>query len=125
MRRVIVSISVMMVLALALEACASAGTAASAPGTTQRTSTRRSNVITAGELAESPQLLSVADAVRQLRPSWPREATVFLDNDPYGAYASLSNLTTRQAKEIRYLTASEAQMKWGSRYQEVIQVITR
>jgi hypothetical protein len=29
------------------------------------------------------------------------------------------------ATEIRYLTRSEAQIKWGSRVLEVIQIITR
>ncbi|HSA56658.1 MAG TPA: hypothetical protein VLE53_13195 [Gemmatimonadaceae bacterium] len=111
-------------LMLVLEGCASSGTAASAPGSTQRTAARRSNVITAAELAESPQLLSVADAVRQLRPGWP-QAQVYLDNDPFGPYQQLSQLTTRNAREIRYLTASEAQMKWGPRVQDIIQVVTR
>lgn len=120
MRGVIALLSLMLVL----EGCASAGTAVSAPGSTQRTATRRSNVITAAELAERPELLSVADAIRQLRPNWPA-AQVYLDNDPYGPYQQASQLTTRQAKEIRFLTSSEAQMKWGSRVQEVIQVITR
>jgi hypothetical protein len=51
--------------------------------------------------------------------------TVFLNNDPYGDYTQLRNLSVNRTTEIRYLTKSEAQMKWGSRFQDVIQVITK
>lgn len=125
MRRVILSAAVGLVLTLMLDACASAGTAASAPGTTRQSTTQRRNVITAAELAENPDLQTVMDAVRRLRPNWSSRVTVFMDNDLFGEFESLRNVTARQAKEIRFLSASEAQMKWGSRFQEVIQVITR
>ncbi|HEX7121851.1 MAG TPA: hypothetical protein VF178_05715 [Gemmatimonadaceae bacterium] len=125
MRRVILSAAVGLALTVMLDACAAAGTAASAPGSTRQSTVQRRNVITSAELAENPDLQSVMDAVRRLRPNWPSQVTVFMDNDLFGDFDSLRNVTARQAKEIRFLTASEAQMKWGSRYREVIQIITR
>jgi hypothetical protein len=130
MRGFIVLLSLMLVL----EACASSGTAASAPGTTRSTATRRTNVITAAELAEHPNLASAEDAIRQLRPQWPTRVdvggqtyplTIFMNNNEFGGYASLSQITARTIAEIRYLTQSEAQMKWSSKYRDVIQVITK
>jgi hypothetical protein len=127
MRGVIVLFSLMLVL----EGCASSGTAASAPGTTRSTATRRTNVITAAELAENPQLASAADAIRQLRPGWPTNmsdgypVTVFVNNNEFGAYGSLTQITARTIAEIRYINSSEAQMKWSSKYHDVIQVITK
>jgi len=130
MRGFIVLLSLMLVV----EGCASSGTAASAPGTTRSTATRRTNVITAAELAEHPNLASAEDAIRQLRPQWPTRVdvggqtyplTIFMNNNEFGGYASLSQITARTIAEIRYLTQSEAQMKWSSRYRDVIQVITK
>lgn len=122
---------VLLGLMLVLEGCASSGTAASAPGTTRSSATRRTNVITAAELAENPQLASAADAIRQLRPGWPvniadgRAITIFVNNNEFGGYATLTQITARTIAEVRYLTASEAQMKWSSKYYDVIQVITK
>lgn len=114
----------MAVLALVVVAqgCAAKGTAAVAAGSTRQATTPRSNVITAQELAEHPELMSVADAVRRLRPGW-RAGTVFINNDPY--VGASNDIPVRNVRELRYLTASEAQMKWGSKYREVIQVLTR
>jgi outer membrane receptor for ferrienterochelin and colicin len=107
---------------VAVQACASGSTAATAGGTTRQQTTARTTVITAQELAENPDLNSVADAVRKLRPGW-RAATVFINSDPY--VGSASEIPVRNVREIRFLSASQAQMNWGSRYREVIQVITR
>jgi hypothetical protein len=43
-----------------------------------------------------------------------------VNNDVMGGYDMLRNQPVSTAKEIHYLTRSEAQMKWGSRVQEVI-----
>lgn len=112
----------LLALIVVVQGCAAKGTAAVAAGSTRQTTTPRTNVITAQELAEHPELMSVADAVRRLRPSW-RAATIFINNDPY--VGTSSEIPARNVRELRYLTASEAQMKWGSKYREVIQVITR
>lgn len=113
-------------LVVAVQACASRGTAVSDPTSNRSTAARpRTNVISTQEIAERPELISVRDVVRQLRPGWPMAVTVFLNNDPMGDISNLSSLPTSNAKEIRYYTVSEAQMKWGYRYREVIQVVTK
>jgi hypothetical protein len=123
----------MRIVALALGlvvvagACATSGTAAGDQTPTSGTTSRRTNVITAQEIRESTAP-SLSDLIRQLRPGWPgqgTQVTVVVNNDVMGGYAVLSQQPKSSASEIRYLTRSEAQMKWGSRVQEVIQVITR
>jgi len=111
-------------LVIAGTACASSGTASSDQTATASSTRSRTNVITAQEINES-KAPSLADLIRQTRPGWPTNATVFLNNDPYGDYTQLRNLSVNRTTEIRYLTRSEAQMKWGSRFNDVIQVITK
>ncbi len=111
-------------LMLALGACATNRTALSDPTATKTSTVRRTNVITREEINEHPELISVADLIRQLRPGW-QQTTVFVNNDYYGDYSSLGTLQTGNVKEVHWLSRSEAQMKWGSRVLEVIQVITR
>ena len=118
------SIVLALGLVLTAAACASSGTASGNQAPTASTTRARTNVITLQELRES-RAPTLADVIRQLRPGWPTQVTVFLNNDPYGDHASLRNLSVQNTTEVRYLTRSEAQMKWGSRFQEVIQVITR
>jgi hypothetical protein len=123
----------MRIVALALGlvvvagACASSGTAAGDQTPTSSTTARRTNIITAQEIRESTAP-SLPDLIRQLRPSWPgpgTQVTIVVNNDIMGGYAMLSQQPKSTASEIRYLTRSEAQTKWGARVQEVIQVITR
>lgn len=123
----------MRIVALALGlvvvagACASSGTAAGDQTPTSSTTARRTNIITAQEIRESTAP-SLPDMIRQLRPSWPGNGsavTIVVNNDIMGGYAMLSQQPKSTASEIRYLTKSEAQTKWGMRVQEVIQVITR
>ncbi|HZI29063.1 MAG TPA: hypothetical protein VFD64_12920 [Gemmatimonadaceae bacterium] len=123
----------MRIVALALGlvvvagACASSGTAAGDQTPTSSTTTRRTNIITAQEIRESTAP-SLPDLIRQLRPSWPgqgTQVTIVVNNDIMGGYAMLSQQPKSTASEIRFLTRSEAQTKWGARVQEVIQVITR
>ena len=115
-----------LVLAIVISAgaCASKGTAASDQTVTANSTTRRTNVITTAEIRES-RATSVKDLITQARPQWPRQTLIFLDNepDPTGTAVSRSPSTV---KEIRYLTKSEAQIKWGSRVGDaVIQIVTR
>jgi hypothetical protein len=112
-------------LLVALGACASNRTALSDPNAARTATTRRSNVITREELNEHPELISVADVIRQLRPGWPRDVAIYVNNDYFGDYSSLSTLQTQNVREIHSFSASEAQMKWGSRVHEVIQIVTR
>lgn len=111
-------------LALTAGACASSGTAAGDQTPTAAQTRARTNIISAQELRES-RAPTLADVIRQIRPQWPTQVTVFVNNDPYGDYSSLRNLSVQNTAEVRFLSRSEAQMKWGSRFQEVIQVITR
>ena len=112
-------------ITIVLGGCASSGTAAADQRATATSTRPRTNVISVQEIRENGTAPSLADLIRQLRPGWPTNVTVFMNNDPFGAYDSLRNISINNASEIRYLTASEAQMKWGSRFREVIQVITR
>ena len=105
-------------------ACATSGTAATEQSATASSTARRTNVITAQEIREN-KAPTLADMIRQLRPGWPTAVTVVVNNDVMGGYDMLRNQPVSTAAEIRYLTKSEAQMKWGARVQEVIQIITR
>lgn len=114
-------------LTIAAGGCASSGTAATEQSPTASTTARRTNVITMQEISES-KAPSLADLIRQLRPSWPGPGTqvsIVVNNDVMGGYAMLSNQPVSTVREVRYLTKSEAQMKWGPRVQEVIQIVTR
>jgi hypothetical protein len=81
-------------------------------------------VITTQEIRES-RAPSLPDLIRQLRPGWPTAVTIVVNNDVLGGYDMLRNQPISTASEIRYLSRSEAQTKWGMRVQEVIQIITR
>jgi hypothetical protein len=108
-------------------ACASSGTAASDQTRTARAGTARTNVITTEEIRESVAP-SISDVIRQLRPSWQMTPSVAIvvNNDVMGACCDLLRQQPKSSvTEIRFLTKSEAQMKWGARVQDVIQIITR
>lgn len=108
-------------LALVSGACASSGTAAGDQSRTATTTARRTNVITAAEISES-RAATVADLIRQTRPTWG-QAVIFVGENPDPVGTTRSPTVVR---EIRYLTKSEAQAKWGSRVQDpVIQIIPR
>ena len=110
-------------LALAAGACASSGTAAADQSVTGSRTASRTNVITSQEIRESRQA-TVADLIRPTRPSWPTAQSIIYfntDPDPTGLNRSPSQVT-----EIRYMSKSEAQSKWGSRVQgAVIHMLTR
>ncbi len=112
-------------LAATLMACASGGgsaTAGSAEAPRTAAASRRTNVITADEIAQHPGVSSVSDLVRQIRPMWG-QASIFVDNTPFSG--TLRDIEVGGVQEVRYLTPSEAQMRWGSRVQYVILVTTK
>lgn len=114
-------------LVIAAGACASSGTAAGEQSATGSSTRARTNVITAQEISES-KAPSLPDLIRQLRPGWPgagSQVVIVVNNDVMGGYAMLNNQPVSSAKQINFLTKSEAQFKWGSRVNEVIQIITR
>lgn len=113
--------------ALVSGACASSGTAAGDQTVTAQTTTARTNVITTQEIRDS-KAPNMTDLIRQLRPSWPgqgSQVTIVVNNDIMGGYAFLQQQPVSTAREIKFLTKSEAQFKWGPRVAEVIQIITR
>jgi hypothetical protein len=82
-------------------------------------------VITAEELAKV-DATNAYDAIRKLRPSLlksrgrtslmrstPESPTVYLDDRKLGDISNLNDLNPRSILEIRYLSASEAQVKFG------------
>ena len=111
-------------LVIAAGGCASSGTAAAEQSVTASSTARRTNVISSQEIRES-KAPSLQDLIRQLRPGWPTAVTIVVNNDIMGGYDMLRNQPISNASEVRYLSRSEAQMKWGARVQEVIQVVTR
>lgn len=84
---------------------------------------------------------SVLEVVRQLRPEWLQRASagvrsiggvdgdqlnVYVDNTRYVGAAVLGQLSPNGVREIRFLSASEAQMRFGEgNTGGVIHVITR
>jgi hypothetical protein len=83
------------------------------------------DVITAGEIVAS-KVTDVYQAVAQLRPEFLRrrsvsaipafaapEAMVYLDDLPYGAPESLRSIPLERVRLIRYITATEADLRWG------------
>ena len=111
-------------LVISAGACASSQTAAADQAATASSTTRRTNVITAEEIRDS-RAVSLPEMIRQLRPSWPRAVSVVVNNDVMGGYEMLNAQPVSTVAEVRFLTKSEAQTKWGSRVQDVIQVITK
>lgn len=111
-------------LSMLAAGCASSGTASGNQSATGTTTRARLNVISLQEIRES-RAPSLFDMVRQLRPGWSTQVTVFVNNDPLGGFQVLSSLSVNNTAEIRFLSKSEAQFKWGTRFNEVIQVITR
>lgn len=102
-------------------ACASGGANRSAgPG-------GRSDIIYRSEIAKS-SAQNAYDAVRLLRPAFlagrgpttllqPRASStapvVYLDNQRYGDVGALRNIPVDGIVEIRFIGASQAQMRWG------------
>jgi hypothetical protein len=106
-------------LAVLAGACASSQTASTDQTVTASSTASRTNVISQQEIRES-RAATLADLVRQSRPGWNRNVAWFMNNDPD---PNAPNMSPAGVKEIKFLSQSEAQMKWGSRYREVIQVV--
>jgi hypothetical protein len=112
-----------LTLVLLTQGCAAGGTAEGERGSTSEATSLRNNVIAEQELAEHPELTSVAEAVRTLRPRW-RDETVYINDSPY--VGSSRDIPMAFVREPRYLELSEAQMRWGQSIStSVIHVIKR
>ena len=118
---------VFLALSLGLDACASSSR--DGVGGNER------NVITALELADRT-FTDTYEAVRQLRPSWlrsrgpvslsdPGYAVVYFDNMSAGGLESLRGIPIEHVAEIRFLSASDATIRFGTGYPSgIIMVIT-
>ncbi len=118
------------VLLLVLSACASSNA--------NKSGERRDrNVITRAEIERSPEH-SAYNVIRTLRPGMLNQRgntsianqdpgiVVFLDGQRYGDISSLDGMEANTVEEIRYLSAAEAQARFGTGYpQGIILVTTR
>ena len=102
-------------LLLIVTACASTG---------EQSSTRYDRSVLTQEEIESVSASNALDVVRQLRPTWLRvrgsksigqvtEVSVYLDGMRLGGPDTLSGVRTATIEEMRYLTAREAQARYG------------
>lgn len=102
-------------LLLIVTACGSTGE--------QRSTSYDRSVLTQEEIQEA-SASNALDLVRQLRPDWLRvrgansigqvtEVSVYLDGMRLGGPDTLSGIRTPTIEEMRYLTAREAQTRYG------------
>jgi len=115
-------------LALALSACASAGT--------PRTGGHDPDVITADQ-AESTHEADAYDVIQTLRPNMlvtrghdtfgsDPGIVVFLNGQQYGLVDDLRKIPAGSIEEIRYLSSSEAALRHGTGFSDgVIEVKTK
>jgi len=98
------------------------------------------NLITAAEIEKS-SVQNALEAVQKLRPAMLKRPTVasanaqskgelvvYVDNTRYGSGAveNLRQIPASTIAAVRYFTASESQMKWGSNHPGgVIEVLTK
>ena len=113
--RFITSISCLIVVALA--ACAT---------TNSKTTLSRHNLIQLEQIREQ-HVSDAYDLIRTLRPQWLRsrghrsfhfnktapDLTVYVNDSKYGDIDSLSSIPTEQIKEIRFMNAGEAAIRYG------------
>ncbi|SRR6266571_1831193 len=126
----------LMVTALVLvSACSSAGGSAGTGGSPAPSQDR--NLILLDELQRT-SASNLFDAIRILRPQWLRQSPtiirqggegsvlVYLDGVQYGDPTSLRQISLLVVQEVRYLSASEAQGRYGTQdLHGVIAVTTR
>lgn len=97
-----------------------------------------SNLITQAEI-EYASVTTALEAIQRIRPRMLQrrmgsptdkgeggEIVVYLDNAKYGSPDQLSSIGADRIKEIRFLNASDATIKYGTGYTEgVILVVTK
>jgi ferric-dicitrate binding protein FerR (iron transport regulator) len=140
--------------ALAIGCASGGGTPATGASAAAKPASRSQNVITREELASQAAGLNAYDAIQRLRPRMLRPETrstmsgtspgstvagnamgagptlltpeVYMNERPYSTeIGALRDLLVSNISEIRFLTPSEAQMRWGSGHLGgVIQIVT-
>ena len=116
-------------LLLLITACASAGPGA---GTDSGSGGARRDRITADDLQGVVED-NAYDVISRLRPQWLRRRgrsllpAVFRDNMRVGTdIESLKSIRLENVLELRYISASDATMRWGTGFTGgVIQIVTR
>ncbi len=114
-------------LLLAISACATSG-GSSGPR-------RDANLITAEELTEYGTF-TARDVIRRLRPRWlqsrgagtggPQTPQVILDGSRLGGLDRLNSIQVSDVTEMRYLSASDATMRFGTNFPGgAIEITTR
>lgn len=120
---------VTIALLLLITACASGGRGA---GTDSGSGGARRDRITADDLAGIVED-NAYDVISRLRPQWLRRRgrsllpAVFRDNIRIGTdIEALKSIRLENVFELRYLSASDATMRWGTGFTGgVIQIVTR
>ncbi len=100
---------------------------AAASSTTRPVGSAGREVITAAEIVAA-RVQDVYQAVAQLRPEFLRrrgipmvqtyrtpEVLVFLDDVEFGTVESMRNIPLVRVRQIRYLSPTEAKLRWGGR----------
>ena len=115
MRRTGMKLAIAVSLIMLFQACVSTGS-----GDGVR---RDRDLIVAEELANHPTMM-LADAIRQLRPRWmnPRDAPalagatvpVVVDGGVPQGWMILDTLRADQVQSVRYHSAGDATMRWGT-----------
>ena len=127
---------VLVAATMALTACASSGSGASA-------AKQNPNVISMEEIVES-SASNAYEVIQRLRPNFLRtrgavhgtpgatnavemvDLVVYLNENRLGGSDQLRQISTTDIKEIRYFNSSEATTKWGTGHSAgAIQVVSR
>ncbi|HJR62062.1 MAG TPA: hypothetical protein VJ803_00055 [Gemmatimonadaceae bacterium] len=94
----------------------------------QATTVSSKSIVQSGELTTA-SARSLYDALRRLRPEflWPRNATpmypdgfyagVIVDGTPMGDVLSLQTFPAAHVREVRYVTARDAMLRYGPGYE--------
>jgi hypothetical protein len=116
-------------LLLLLSACASSGASKSSGPRRDR------NVITREEISSSAEH-SALNLIRALRPGMLNDRgktsisnqdpgiVVFLNDQRYGDLSSLDGIEVNSIEEIRYLSAAQAQQRYGMGYPQGVILVT-
>lgn len=111
--------AILLAFGLSTAACASGG------GTSE--SRRNTNHITAEELAEV-STMSALDAIRRLRPRWMQgnraRAVVVQDGARMGDQGFLANISASSVESMRFMSASDATMQFGTGFPNGAIVVT-
>jgi hypothetical protein len=109
-------LTTILILLLVLSACASSGT--------QRRTVRRDTRSLSAEEIRTSSASNLYDVIRSYRPEWlikrgqtsinlEGDIVVYVDNVALGGPESLKSIDVQSVQHVRFLNASEAQMRFG------------